>query len=107
MLIINNQIKVNYFFKGCKSLLFPPDISNWNAKFIEDFNISSFNSNSISIKEVKNDSIISQDISENYDIIEDSFSSNDNNDTKSFKSSDYIDKPENDELNDYYDNFYN
>ena len=46
-------------------------------------------------------------ICENDEIIEDSFSSNDNNDIKSFKNSDFIDKPEDEEIDDYYDNFYN
>ena len=83
-----------------------PDISKWNAIFPEKLNISSFNSNSISIKDIKSDSIIQEDIIEYSKSMNDSYSLEDNNDNKSFEyiSSTFISN--NSELNEYYDHFY-
>ena len=96
----HNKIEINYIFKGCNSLLIIPDISKWNASDPEFFNDSAFNSISISIKEIKSDSIISENIMENSDLYEDLSSLEDNNDeNKGFIN--------NENLGDYYDNFYN
>jgi len=96
----HNKIQINNIFKGCKSLLVIPDISKWNISIPECFNTSSFNSNSISIKEIKSDSIISEDIMINSGLSKDISSLKDIND-KDFSN----DKEQ--ELSDYYDNFYN
>ena len=94
------MIQIINIFKGCNSLLIFPDISKWNISYSECFKFSSFNSNSISIKEIKSDSIISEDIMENSNLSNDLFSLEDNNhENKGFSN--------NEELDDYYDNFYN
>ena len=96
----NNKIEINNIFKGCNSLLIIPDISKWNISITENFKTSSFNSNSISIKEIKSDSIILENNLENSNLSKD-FSSlkDDDNENKGFSNDE--------ELDDYYDNFYN
>ena len=100
----HNKIQINNIFKGCESLLIIPDISKWNISKLECFNTSSFNSNSnsIPIKENKSDSIISEEIMKNSDLSKDISSLEDiNNNNKDFSNG------EDQELSDYYDNFYN
>ena len=85
-------------------ILIIPDISKWNISNPECFNTSSFNSNSnsISIKENKSDSIMSEDIMINSNLSKDISSLKDiNNNNKDFS------KDEDQEFSDYYDNFYN
>ena len=77
-----------------------PDISKWNISNPECFKTLSFNSNSISIKEIKSDSILSNDIMNNFDLSKDLSSLNDN-------YNENIDSSNDEELDDYYDNFYN
>ena len=99
-----NKVKINRFiFKGCNSLLIIPDISKWNI-INENINYSSFSSNSISIKEIKSNSLLPEEyIIEYHNLYEDSqllenpFPDNKNSENFS----------KNNELDDYYDNFYN
>ena len=95
-----NKIEIKNIFKGCNSLIIIPNISKWNISNAECFNISSFNSNSISIKENKSDSIISEYIIKNSDLSKDLSSLKDNDDENKYFSND-------EKLDDYYDNFYN
>ena len=98
--IFNKKIKINDIFKGCDSLLSIPDISKWNVEITEELHISSFNSNTISFKDIKSDSIISKD---NIDY---SYSAN-NEENKSDEDNNSVDTSNNDDLDNYYDNFYN
>jgi len=87
-----------------------PDISKWNIYFPEDpncFSSFNFNSNSISIKEIKSDSLISGDIEDNSNSHENSPSLENNN--YNILSEDNIASnfSNNEKLEDYYDNFYN
>ena len=94
---LNNKVKVNNIFKGCNSLLIIPDISKWNINNPECFNISTLNSNSF--KEIKSDSMISEEFMKNSDLCKDLSSlKDDDNENKGFSN--------NEELDDYYDNFY-
>jgi len=79
----------------------------WNINFDEEAYISSFNSNSISIKEIKSESLLSEEIIKNSNILEDSSSSKDNNNIQSLETENYLDNSKNEEIDDYYDNFYN
>ena len=56
---------------------------------------------------MKSDSIISKDIIENSDTLEDLLPLKTNNDVISFQNSNSINFSKNEELDDYYDNFYN
>ena len=98
---------MNKIFKGCNSLLFIPDITKWYLNIPEDFNISSFNSNSLSIKQKKSDSIISENMREYFNSSKVSSSLKANNDIKSFENIDNQDFSKNNELDEFYDNFYN
>ena len=92
-----NKIEINDIFKGCNSLLIIPDISKWNINNPECFNISTLNSNSF--KEIKSDSIISEDIMKDYNLSKHLSSSEGNSEeNKGFSN--------NEELDDYYNNFY-
>ena len=103
---LNDEIEINNIFKGCNSLLIIPDISKWRTNITKCINISSFNSNSISIKEVKSKSIETENI---IDYLSE--------DSSSLKNKDNTNLPENinsiycsnntEDLDDYYDNFYN
>ena len=105
-----NRININNIFKGC-NLLVIPDISKWNINYpTTSLYISSFFSNSISIKNIKSDSLLSEDIIKNFSISkEDSYSLKGNKDIKqieNFNSREFSDFTNNEELNNYYDNFY-
>jgi len=98
-----NKIKINNIFKGCKSLLIVPNISKWNTN-ISEINISSsLNSSSLSIKLIKSDSLISGEI-ENLNSPKDSSSSENNKDKNPIENINNIST--NEELDDYYENFY-
>ena len=101
----NKKIEINNIFKGCNSLLIIPDISKWNIKINEDLNFSSFISSQFSIKEIKSDSLISDNKKEYY-LSEDSSSLEGNNNFNSFGNINLIDFSNNEEY-DYYENFYN
>ena len=79
-----------------------PDISKWNINFSEESYISSFNS----IKKVETSSLLSGEIIKNSNLIEDLASPKDNNNIKSLDNNYFSDNSVNEELNDYYDNFY-
>ena len=103
------KININYIFKGCNSLLIFPNISKWNVNISEEPNISSFNSNSISNKTIKSDTIMSDDIIIDSNSFKDLYSLKDHNDNKSFEKIITIEFPynnESNELNEYYDTFY-
>ena len=100
----NNKIKINNIFKGCKSLLIIPDLSKWNIDFSKYFNISS--SSDFSCEIIKTDSLLSENIIKNYSLSEHSSSSKINNDIISFDNNTYIDNSKDENLDDYYDNFY-
>ena len=102
----NNRIKINNIFKGCNSLLIIPDISKWNIDNPKVLNIPSSNTDSISIKEIKSDSILSQDIIEPYNLPEDSTSSKSIYE-RAPENNSSLDSSKNNELDDFYDNFYN
>ena len=104
----NKRIEINNIFKGCNSLIIIPDISKWNIINIpEDLKISSFSSNSISIKEIKSDLKISEDNMKSSISPEDSSSLKDNKAINSFENINTTYFSNNEELADYYDNFYN
>ena len=104
----NNKIELNNIFKGCISLLIIPDISKWNIISIsEDFIISSSNSNLISIKEIKSESMIPEDKIKSSYSPEDSSSSKDNNDICLHENINSTNFSINKDLEYYYDNFYN
>ena len=93
----NNKIELNNIFKGCNSLLIIPDISKWNINIPpECISIPSFNSNSIDIKK------ISSNLSEDLPSMKDSDNTilPENANTINFSN-------DNDDILDYYDNFYN
>ena len=100
---ISWKIEINNIFKGCNSLLIIPDISKWNISNPESVITPSLNSNSysFSIKEIKSDSILSENIMENAELSRNfsSFNYNNNNENKGFSNDE--------ELDNYYDNFYN
>ena len=97
-------IFINNIFKGCDSLLSIPDVSKWNINLPENSYPSSLNF----IKEIKNDSISSEEIIKNNpSLFEDLTSLKDNNSIKTFEPNNFPDNSTNQELNDYYDNFYN
>ena len=99
---LNNKIKINNIFKGCDSLLIIPDISKWNINIPpECISIPSFNSNSLVIK------TYSSNLSEELPSMKNSINSDNN--TTSPENDNTIDfsKNNNEDLNDYYDNFYN
>ena len=101
---------LNNIFKGCNSLLIIPDFSKWNINIPNEcINIPTFNSNSISIKQVKSNSLLSEeDIIKLSNLHEDLSCLKDNNNIKSSENINSIDfSNNNEELNDYYDNFYN
>ena len=96
----NNKIKINNIFKGCNSLLIIPDISKWNVEFQEFSDVSSSSCNSFEIEKI--DSISSEILYSS--IHEDIPSLKDNKDMKKIENNNFI---ENNELDDFYDNFYN
>jgi len=81
-----------------------PDISKWNAIIPEIKISSSLNSNSISIKEIKSDSIFEEEIIENINSSKNSSPSESDKYNYSVKNIIYTSNDEN--LDDYYDNFY-
>ena len=98
---LNRRIKINNLFRGCNSLLIIPDISKWSINIPpECISISSFNCNSISMIDNKK---YSSNLSEDLPSIKDNYNTN------SFENTNSIDLNNNniDELDDYYDNFYN
>ena len=97
----NNKIKINNIFKGCNSLLIIPDISKWNVDIQEIPDVSSSNYNSIKID--KTDSISSEILYSS--IYEDISSLKDNKDMKLIENNNFMQSKN--ELDDYYDNFYN
>ena len=103
---LNDEIKINNIFKGCNSLLIIPDISKWKINNIKCINISSFNSTSITLKEVKSNSLSTEN---NKDYSYEDYSSLKNNDntnlSENINSIDFSNNTE--DLDDYYDNFYN
>ena len=104
---LNKNIKAKDIFKGCNSLLTIPDLSKWNICSPEELiNISSFNSNEIYIKEIKSNSLISEDNIKYINLNENSSSLEKINDIVSPKKSNFEDASKNSELDDYYDNFY-
>ena len=97
----NYKIIANYIFKGCDSLLIIPDISKWN--------INLFNwPNNLSDK---TESTLSLDNLKSSDLSNDLLSFKENNDFNLFKNNisieNSIDNSGNEDLDDYYDNFYN
>ena len=78
-----------------------PDISKWNINFPEESDISSFNS----IKDVKTSSLLSGETYSN--LFEDLSLPKDNNDAKLLENNNFLDNSKNEELDDYYNNFYN
>ena len=100
----NNKIKINNIFKGCKSLLIIPDLSKWNIDFSKYFNISS--SSDFCCEIIKTDSLLSENIIKNYSLSELSSSSKSNNDIIPFDNNIFIDNSKDENLDDYYDNFY-
>ena len=100
---LNNKIKINNIFKGCNSLLSIPDISKWNIDLPKEPDISSSNS----IKEIKTDTLLSEEIVANYKLSEDSSSSKDDNDIKSLEPNSYPVNSAIDAIDAFYDNFYN
>ena len=77
------------------------------CKILDEFNISSFNSKSITIKDIKSDSIISKNDIKFCNSDKNSYSLEGSNDYKSFEDNYSTDYSNNNELNDFYDNFYN
>ena len=100
----NNKIKINNIFKQCNSLLIIPDISKWNINLTENINTSSIES--IFIKTVNSDSLLSGNIVKYSNISEKSSSLKENNNIELFENNNYIGS-KNEELENYYDNFYN
>ena len=97
----NNKFKINNIFKGCDSLLIIPDISKWNID-IQEFHDSSL-SNSISFKIAKTDSIPPEIL---YSSINENISSlKDNKEMDLIEKNNFIQSKN--ELEDFYDNFYN
>ncbi len=100
---LNNTIKINNIFKGCNSLLIYPDISKWNINISEISNISSSNNHSIKI--IETNSLISKKI--NYSSLSDNSNVVKNcNDSKSLEDNNFNDNLGN-EMNEFYENFYN
>jgi len=96
----NKKIEINNIFKGCNSLLIIPDISKWNIIIPpECFSISSFNSNSIDIK------TYSSNLSEDLSFLKNRDNKDKTNTYENINSINFFNN--NDELDDYYDNFYN
>ena len=106
---VKDTIKIKDMFKGCNSLLSIPDVSKWNINISKELNIFSFNSDLLSIKSIKSDSVISDNMMKNFILPKDSFSFKNNNDSKSFENEiiTITDDSKNEELYDYYENFYN
>ena len=100
---LNTNIKINFIFKGCDSLLSFPDISKWNINFPKETDISSSNS----IKEIKTSSLLSEEIVKNSNLLGDSSLSKDINDINSIETKDFSVDSKNEATDDYYDNFYN
>ena len=69
--------------------------------------LNSLSSNSLSIKTVKSDSLISENIKKPSNLSNESSSLKDNNGTILFDNNNSIDYSKNEKLDDYYDNFYN
>ena len=92
---LNNVIEINNIFKGCNSLLIILDISKWNINITDWPNISSY----------KAESLISEDILKSFNLSQDSISLEGNNDFNQLKNNSK-DNSGNEELDDYYDNFY-
>ena len=102
---LNNKIKINNIFKGFDSLLIVPNISKWNIDLSECLYSSS--KNSISIKIIKSNSLYSEkDIIKFSNLSEESPPLKSNNDAILFGNNDFKDS-KNEELDDYYNNFYN
>ena len=97
---LNRRIKINNIFRGCNSLLIFPDISKWNINIPEYIDNSSFKSNSISNIDIIKDSNLSEGLSFSIDNGTINLSEN-------TISIDFCNKNDEEELNDYYDNFYN
>ena len=95
---------LNYIFKGCNSLLSIPDISKWNITFPETSSNPSFGYNSI--KKNKSDSLSFEDIIKNYELSGETSSLLKNNDYNKSENNNLLDNSKNDNLEDYYDNFY-
>jgi len=96
----SHKMKINNIFKGCNSLLIIPDISKWNPHLNEDLNISSSLTYSITIESNKNDSFKSKDNRSHSNLPENSSSLKANSDISVFSKN-------NNELDEFYDNFFN
>ena len=101
---LNNNIKINNIFKGCDSLIIYPNISNWNINISETSDISSSNYNFV--KTLKTNTLLSEKIV--YSNLSDNLNGEKNycNDIKLNEDSIFNDNSNN-ELNDFYENFYN
>jgi len=101
---LNNNIKINNIFKGCDSLLIYPNISKWNINISETSDISSSSYNFI--KTLKTNTLLSEDIE--YSNLSDNLNEVKNycNYIKLNEDSIFNDNSNN-ELNDFYENFYN
>ena len=98
---MNDKIKINNnIFKGCNSLLTIPDISKWNINLSECFN--SLLSSSYSIRTIKTDSIISENT-----IKSSNSSSFNNNNILLVENNISLLNSKTEDLDDYYENFYN
>ena len=97
----NKRIKINNIFRGCNSFLIIPDISKWNINIPQEyFDNSSSKSNSFSNKDIIRNSSLSEGLS--FSIDNDNISLSEN-----INYIDFFNKNDEEELNDYYDNFYN
>ena len=129
----NNIVEMRYIFNGCSSIIILPDISKWKIKnIIKADNIFNGCSSLLSISDIskwvfknKNSSFISDTLPSFFllskitslNISENNSTSNNENILsyhseisntleKEYKEFNYIEKEEDEKLNDYYDNFY-
>ena len=98
----NYKIKINNIFKGCNSLIIIPDISKWKISITDWSNFSDISYDNYYYN--KTDLLLSKDILKYSDFTKDSILSYDNEDFSSIENK--IDNSGNEELDDYYDNFY-
>ena len=101
---LNHKIKINNIFRGCNSLLIIPDVSKWNINFSE---ISDFSSSSYISNKNYESSLKSEEFIDYSDLSQYSSSFKTNNDIILFEKNNLNDISKNEELEDYYDNFYN
>ena len=102
---MNDKIKINNnIFRGCTSLLIIPNISKWNINLPECFD-SSLGS-IYSIKPVKTDSVISENIIQSSNLSNNSSPSKYINNILLDENNYNLLNSKNEDLDDYYENFY-